>query len=411
MAELTRILIVEDEAIIAMDLQETIGAAGYLVIATVASGEEALALCTKDRPDLVLMDVRLQGVLTGIETARRLRESYAIPSVLLTAHYDPVTLAAAQEAGIFAYLIKPYDQRELCATLATALTRARNEKELQRQLNELRTPPPTLAGNAAGQLKICTFCAPLTLEFQGKIVSGDLFTRAQREMLALLLSAPQLRMDREVLETELWPKSTSKQARAAFDAALLRLRRLFNAETGSLAGMELFSLKNGIVAIEDCSVDLLRFKALDEEGLAWRRRGQETEAIGPFVMAVSLWQGEFLAGLSSHHNVLTVRTYSTQRVFELAQWLAGIFAARQRREEQLEALSLALRAVPTSEKAMASLYTLLLSLDRVEQGGARLKEFARELTRDGVDRQQVASTLRRIEQRAAFERCQRSAYL
>lgn len=407
MTEPTRILIVEDEVIIAMDLQETLCDAGYLVIATLASGEDALALCAGDKPDLVLMDVHLQGALTGIETAQQLRECYAVPSVLLTAHYDPATLAAAQQAGIFAYLIKPYDQRELCATLATALTRARNEKELQRQLDELRTPPLPRAGNDAGQLKIFTFCSPLTMEYQGKIVSGDLFTRTQREMLALLLSAPQLRMDREVLEAELWPESPSKQARSSFDAALLRLRRLFNAETGSSAGMELFSLKSGVVAIENASVDLLRFKALDEEGSALRRSGAETEAITPLVKAVTLWQGEFLAGISSHHNVMAVRTYSTQRVFELAQWLAGIFAARQRSEEQLEALRIALRAVPTSEKTMTALYTLLLSLDRVEQGNALLKEFGRELLQDGLDRQHATRILRQIEQRAGLDRYNR----
>lgn len=408
MTEPTRILIVEDEAIIAMDLQETLGEAGYVVLATVPSGEEALALCAREKPDLILMDVHLQGGLTGIETAQLLRESYAIPSVLLTAHYDPQTLAASQQAGVFAYLIKPYDQRELCATLATALARARSEEELQRQLHELRTFHPATAGQDQERLKIFTLCAPLTLEFQGRTFNGDLFPRTQREMLALLLSAPHLRVDREALEAELWPESPAKQARSSFDATLARLRRLFNTETGSSAGMELFSLKNGVVAIENCSVDLHRFQTLDEEGSALRRSGHEAEAIGPYIKAVALWRGEFLAGLSSHHNVLAVRHYNTQRVFELALWLAEAFARRQRSEEQIEALRLALRAIPTSEKTAGALYALLLAQDRVEQGKALLKDFARELCRDGLDRQQVPAIVRRIEQRAALERCQRS---
>ncbi|MDZ4185640.1 MAG: response regulator [Desulfuromonadales bacterium] len=408
MAEPTRILIVEDEAIIAMDLQETLVEAGYAVIATVASGEEALAICAQEIPDLVLMDVHLQGRLTGIDTAQQLRESYGIPSVLLTAHYDPATLAASQQAGVFAYLIKPYDQRELCATLATALTRARNEGELQRQLQELRSAPAAASAGAIPELlKICTLCAPPTLEFQGRTVRGDLFPRTQREMLALLLSSPHLRVDREVLEAELWPESPAKQARSSFDATLGRLRRLFNTETGSSAGMDLFSLKNGVVAIENCSVDLHRFKALDEEGSALRRHGDEEAAIGAFVKAVALWQGEFLAGLSSHHNVLTLRQYNTQRVFDLSLWLGEAFAQRQRREEELAALRLALRAIPTSEKTAGTLYILLLALERVEEGGALLKDFSRGLSRDGLPRQQVQMIMRRIEQRANFERCQR----
>jgi DNA-binding response OmpR family regulator len=409
MVELTRILIVEDEAIIAMDLHETLCEVGYAVLATVPSGEEALALCAGEKPDLVLMDVQLQGALTGIETAQLLRENYAIPSVLLTAHYDPQTLAASQQAGVFAYLIKPYDQRELCATLATALARARNEGELQRQLQELRTSHPSTTGRDQERLKIFTLCAPPSLEFSGRRLSCDLFPRTQREMLALLLAAPHLRVDREVLEAELWPESPAKQARSSFDATLGRLRRLFNTETGSSAGMELFTLKNGVVAIDNSSIDLHRFQALDEEGSALRRSGRENEAIGLIIKAVTLWQGEFLAGFSSHHNVLKVRQYNTQRVFELAQWLAGVFAERQRREEQIAALHLALRAIPTSEKTVGTLYNLLLALDRVERGRALLKDFARELSRDGLDRQQVAASVRRIEQRAALERCQRSA--
>src|SRR5512133_2136720 len=118
MATGSRILIVEDEAIIAMDLEDTLTAQGYLVIATVPSGEAAMALCQTQSPDLVLMDIRLQGHLTGLETARILRETLQIPSVLLTAFFDPGMLQEAQAAGVFAYLIKPYDERELCATTA-----------------------------------------------------------------------------------------------------------------------------------------------------------------------------------------------------------------------------------------------------------------------------------------------------
>jgi DNA-binding response OmpR family regulator len=408
MAVQTRILIVEDEAIIAMDLQETLCEAGYVVLATIPSGEEALALCAGEQPDLILMDVHLQGSLTGIETAQLLRERYAIPSVLLTAHYDPETLAASQQAGVFAYLIKPYDQRELCATLATALARARSEGELQRQLAELRIAQPPTPGQDQAQLRIFTLCTPLSLEFQGRTVSGDLFPRTQREMLALLLAAPHLRVDREVLEAELWPESPAKQARSSFDATLGRLRKLFNTATGSSAGMELFSLKNGVVAIENCFVDLHRFKSLDEEGTAQQRSGHQDAAIGLYVKAVALWQGEFLAGLSSHHNVLAVRQYSTQRVFEMAQWLAEAFAERQRSEEQIEALRLARRAIPTSEKTTAALYTLLLTLDRAELGRALLKDFIRELGRDGLDRQKIAASVQRIEQRATLARCQRN---
>lgn len=411
MTEKIRILVVEDEAIIAMDLQETLNEAGYIVIATLPSGEEALELCRNERPDIVLMDVHLQGTLNGIETAQQLRKNYAIPSVLLTAHYDRMTLAAAQQAGIFAYLVKPYEDRELCATLTTALTQARHEEDLRRQIAELSSGP-LMESNGGGEiLKICTFCAPLTMEFHGRIITGDLFTRTQREMLALLLSASLLRVDREVLETELWPDSPAKQARSSFDATLARLRKHFNSQSGSSAGMELFTLKNGVVAIDNARTDLHEFKVLDEEGSAQRRKGHEAGAITAWSKAVALWKGEFLTGISSHHQVLALRHYSTQRVFELSTWLAESFAKEGRHDEQIDALNTALRAAPTSEKTMGELYSLLLYLDREEKGKALLKEFARGLTHEGVERQQVPAILRRIEQRAMIERCARNSKL
>lgn len=399
----TRILIVEDEAIIAMDLRETLCDAGYRVTSTVASGEEALAICAIDPPDLVLMDVRLQGELNGIETAQLLRRRHAVPSVLLTAYYDPTTLAAAQAAEVFGYLIKPFDQRELCATLATALNRASSEKELQRQLEELRTPSFSAAESDSIGLKISTLTSPSTMCFQGKRFNIDHFPRLQREMIALILSAPHVRIEREFLEAELWPESPSHRARSSFDATLSRLRKLFNMISESSAAMDLFTLRNSVLAIENATIDLVDFQALDEKGTAQKRRGEESAAIDSWSQALALWDGEYLEGISSHYNILTVRQHNTQRVFEISMWLADVFAAQNRHEDQITALNYALRAAPTSETATGNLFSLLRHLGRIEQRDALLKQFIRAMARDGIERQEIQRVVRRIEQRAIIE--------
>ena len=85
MSESARILIVEDESIVAKDIQSGLQGMGYTVVGMVATGEEALERAATLRPDLVLMDIKLKGDLDGIETAHRLRTTYPVPVVYLTA--------------------------------------------------------------------------------------------------------------------------------------------------------------------------------------------------------------------------------------------------------------------------------------------------------------------------------------
>ena len=91
-------MVVEDERITAEDLRDILTQSGYEVTAAVASGDEALRRAELDRPDLVLMDIRIEGSLDGLATARLLRQRFDIPVVFLTAHADDDTLASAKLA-------------------------------------------------------------------------------------------------------------------------------------------------------------------------------------------------------------------------------------------------------------------------------------------------------------------------
>ncbi|MDP1832293.1 MAG: response regulator [Geothrix sp.] len=132
-----QILIVEDEAIVAMDLKLHLQDLGYGVAALAASGEEALALASRLRPGLALMDISLGSGMDGIEAARRL-QAMGVPVVFLTAFADETTLARAKESGPYGYLLKPFDERTLHSTIEMALYRHRMERELKASESRLR---------------------------------------------------------------------------------------------------------------------------------------------------------------------------------------------------------------------------------------------------------------------------------
>lgn len=118
-----RIGIVEDERIVALHMKQQLERLGYDVVATVASGEKALLTMMALRPDLILMDIHIEGPLDGIETAARLPSEIAI--VYLTAYAEEATLGRARATKPYGYLVKPYSERELHATIQMALERRR----------------------------------------------------------------------------------------------------------------------------------------------------------------------------------------------------------------------------------------------------------------------------------------------
>jgi len=116
-----RILIVEDERITAEDLRDILTSLGYTVSASVASGAEAIAAAEETHSDLALMDIQIRGSIDGAETARILRERFNIPVIFLTAHADYETVSRAKFAEPLGYIIKPFQEGELHASIEIAL--------------------------------------------------------------------------------------------------------------------------------------------------------------------------------------------------------------------------------------------------------------------------------------------------
>jgi two-component system, cell cycle sensor histidine kinase and response regulator CckA len=125
------ILIVEDESIVALDLQETLNGMGYDAYAIASSADEAIAYVSERCPDLILMDIRIKGDRDGIQTAELLRDQFLVPAIFLTAHADDATIARAKRTTPYGYLLKPVRAAELRSAIEVALYRHEIDKRLR----------------------------------------------------------------------------------------------------------------------------------------------------------------------------------------------------------------------------------------------------------------------------------------
>jgi response regulator NasT len=165
-----RILVAEDETIIRLDLKETLERAGFEVCGEARDGEEAVELAREEKPDLAVLDVKMPRV-DGIEAARRILAERPIPIVMLTAYGHDELVARAVEAGVFAYLVKPFRESDLLPAIQTAKAR-------YAELEALREEAESLA-EALATRKVVERAKGLLMEQEG-LSEQDAFTRLQR---------------------------------------------------------------------------------------------------------------------------------------------------------------------------------------------------------------------------------------
>ena len=128
-----RVMVVDDEAIICTQLEERLGSMGYEVVGTAFSGEEAIEMAGQRKPEVVLMDIVMPGKLDGIDASAIIREEMDIPVVFLTGYTDAKYVERAKMVEPFGYIVKPYQEREISATLEVTLYK----KAMERQLHDL----------------------------------------------------------------------------------------------------------------------------------------------------------------------------------------------------------------------------------------------------------------------------------
>ncbi len=128
----TKILVVEDEKIVALGIKKMLKNMGYLVPSIASSGKEAISKAEITFPDLVLMDIMLKGDMDGVEAAEQIRQLFDVPVVYLTAYSDEKILARAKRTKPFGYLTKPFEENSLHSTIELALHNYRVEKGLEK---------------------------------------------------------------------------------------------------------------------------------------------------------------------------------------------------------------------------------------------------------------------------------------
>ena len=132
-----RVLIVEDEAIVAIDIEQQLESLGYDVVAMASTADAACEAAARLLPDLVLMDIHLDAGSDGIEAAERIRRELGIPTIFLTAYADEGTLLRAKLAEPYGYLVKPFDSRDLHTTLQVAFHKGQVDRALRQSRDDL----------------------------------------------------------------------------------------------------------------------------------------------------------------------------------------------------------------------------------------------------------------------------------
>lgn len=117
----TRIIIVEDEALIAIELKSTLQLLGYQVVGHAMNGDKALDLFAREQADLFLLDINIKGTLNGIDLAKVIRKKYNVPFVFLTSFSDKITLDLVKDTLPYGYIVKPFNEKDLKVNIELAL--------------------------------------------------------------------------------------------------------------------------------------------------------------------------------------------------------------------------------------------------------------------------------------------------
>lgn len=131
---MARILVVEDEIVVAMDIQKSLTSLGYSSPDMVFTGSDAVQIAVETHPDLVLMDIRLKGDMDGIEAAEQIRRRLDIPVVYLTAYADEQTLERAKRTQPYGYILKPFREKDLESSIEVALYKHSTEDRFKRRV-------------------------------------------------------------------------------------------------------------------------------------------------------------------------------------------------------------------------------------------------------------------------------------
>jgi AmiR/NasT family two-component response regulator len=168
--EQPRVVVADDESIVRMDLREMLESLGYLVVGEAGDGESALHLARELKPNIVIMDIKMPG-MDGIEAGRVLTEERISPVLLLTAYSQHDLVERAKEAGVMAYIVKPFHEADLAPAIEVALRRWQEFRSLEKEVEDLK--------EALETRKLVDRAKGILMDTQG-LSEADAFRRIQK---------------------------------------------------------------------------------------------------------------------------------------------------------------------------------------------------------------------------------------
>jgi AmiR/NasT family two-component response regulator len=168
--EQPRVIVADDESIVRMDLREMLESLGYLVVGEAGDGERAVHLSRELKPSIVVMDIKMPG-MDGIEAGRILTEERIAPVLLLTAYSQQDLVDRAKEAGVMAYIVKPFHEADLAPAIEVALRRWNEFRSLEREVEDLK--------EALETRKLVDRAKGILMDTQG-LSEADAFRRIQK---------------------------------------------------------------------------------------------------------------------------------------------------------------------------------------------------------------------------------------
>jgi AmiR/NasT family two-component response regulator len=168
--ERPRVIVADDESIVRMDLREMLESLGYLVVGEAGDGESAIHLSRELKPNIVIMDIKMPG-MDGIEAGRILTEERIAPVLLLTAYSQQDLVERAKEAGVMAYIVKPFHEADLAPAIEVALRRWQEFRSLEKEVEDLK--------EALETRKLVDRAKGILMDTQG-LSEADAFRRIQK---------------------------------------------------------------------------------------------------------------------------------------------------------------------------------------------------------------------------------------
>jgi diguanylate cyclase (GGDEF)-like protein/PAS domain S-box-containing protein len=246
---MANILIVEDEPIADWSIREALEAAGHTVVNEVVSGAQAIQSAYQNKPDVVLMDIRLADDVDGVEAARTIFANCQIPVVFLTAYADDATIQQALDTAPFGYVVKPFRRRELQASVKIALQRHQREQSLTAANHQLTTTLDSLGD------------AVITVDLEGRVtflnpVAEALTQWPQPEALGLDIEQvlPLFDQQRRTIENPLRVALRTKQTQHLPDNCLLKTRQghfKYVGDSATLIRNEAGQVLGGVLIFQD----------------------------------------------------------------------------------------------------------------------------------------------------------------